>query len=133
MKKIALAFVLAAVVCTALISCKKSQAATEPILSVETTPANKSNNLNVLGPDFPVRVEITSGMPANGVRIDITANTEGAAMPFFTSSTTHTEAPQNNYIITGTPDGVTCVVSIMVTSLTKTSNVWKGEYRYSKK
>ena len=60
MKKIALAFVMVALVAIAISSCKKSSAATEAYLTIETTPANKSNNLNILGPDFPLKVEITS-------------------------------------------------------------------------
>jgi len=132
MKKIAFAFILAALVVALLPSCKKSGTDNEAGLVVETTPANKSNNLNILGPDFPLKVEITSAIPASGVKIEITASPETASTPFFTASG-NTSAPQNNYIITNTPNGVTCVVNITVTSLSKASNVWKGTYRYSKK
>ena len=132
MKKIALAFVLAALLATAFNSCKKSNAAAETYLTIETTPANKSNNLNILGPDFPLKVEITSAMPASGVKIVVTASPEGSATAFYTASN-NTTAPENNYTITGTPDGVTCVVTITVTSLSSPTNVWSGTYRYSKK
>jgi len=132
MKRIALAFVLVALLATAFSSCKKSSAATEAYLTIETTPANKSNNLNILGPDFPLKVEITSVIPASGVKILVTASPEGSATAFFTASN-NTTAPENNYTITGTPDGVTCVVTITVTSLSSPTNVWSGTYRYSKK
>ena len=133
MKKIALACVLAVLVFAVLPSCKKSKSTdNEAYLTVETTPANKSNNLNVLGPNFPLTVEITSAIPASGVKIEVTAAPESGGAVFFTA-TSHSAAPQNNYSITNTPDGVSCVVNITVTSLTKASNVWKGTYRYSKK
>lgn len=113
--------------------CKKSKANKEPVLTVVTTPAANSTNLNLLGPDFPLVVEITSVMPAKGVKIDVSAKQDGSTTtPFFTASNS-TAAPQNNYTITNTPAGVTCVVSITVTSLSQSTNVWKGEYRYSSK
>jgi len=132
MKKIALAFVMVALVAIAISSCKKSSATTEAYLTIETTPANKSNNLNILGPDFPLKVEITSVMPASGIKILVTASPEGSSTPFFTA-TNNSTAPENNYTITGTPDGTTCVVNITVTSLNSPTNVWSGTYRYSKK
>ena len=114
-------------------ACKKNSEPAEAGLVAETTPANNSNNLNILGPDFPLKVEITSAMPAQGVKIDITAKKESSADPAFFTSTNNTTAPQNNYTITNTPSGATCIVTITVTSLTKSNNVWMGSYRYSKK
>ena len=114
-------------------ACKKSSTVSEAGLVAETTPANNSNNLNILGPDFPLKVEITSAMPPQGVKIEIVAKKEGSADPAFFSSTNNSTAPQNNYTITNTPAGVTCVVNVTVTSLTKSNNVWAGSYRYSKK
>ena len=132
MKKIAFAAILAITLCTLFFSCKKSKAESAPILTVETTPANKSNNLNMLGPDFPLKVEITSVMPAPGVKIEVSAMPEGSSVSFFTA-TGNSTAPQNDYTITNTPNGATCVVNITVTSLSTPTNVWKGTYRYSKK
>jgi len=132
MKKIAFAAILAIIVCTLFYSCKKSKPDSEPILTVETTPANKSNNLSILGPDFPLKVEISSVMPASGVKIEVSAMPEGSTVTFFTAAGNST-APQNNYTITNTPNGATCVVNITVTSLSTPTNVWKGTYRYSKK
>jgi hypothetical protein len=133
MKKIVFASIMATLVFAALPSCKKSTAVNEAGLVVETTPANKSNNLNILGPDFPLKVEITSAIPASGAKIEITANVEGSAAPAFFTATNNSSAPQNNYTITNTPNGVVCVVNITVSSLSKSTNVWKGTYRYSKK
>jgi len=134
MKKNVWAIVMFALVIAAVASCKKKTTApTEANLVVQTTPANQSNNLNILGPDFPLKVEITSAMPPNGVKIEVSANKDGSSDPAFFTATNNTSAPQNNYTITNTPSGVTCVVNITVTSLTQASNVWKGSYRYSKK
>jgi hypothetical protein len=133
MKKITFVLLFAVSCFTVFTACKKSNGATEAGVVAETTPANNSNNLNLLGPDFPLKVEITSAMPPQGVKIEITAKKESSADPAFFSSTNNSTAPQNNYTITNTPAGVTCVVTITVTSLTKSNNVWMGTYRYSKK
>lgn len=132
MKKFIPALLVAIVVFT-LPSCKKSDSNNEAGLVAETTPANNSNNLNILGPDFPLKIEITSAMPPSGVKIDISAAKESSSDPAFFTFTNTSTAPQNNYTITNTPSGVTCVVNITVTSLTKPSNKWMGSYRYSKK
>jgi len=133
MKKLTLALLMAVLAFFVLPSCKKSDSNNEAGLVAETTPANNSNNLNILGPDFPLKIEITSAMPSNGVKIDITAKKDGSADPAFFTSTNTTSAPQNNYTITNTPAGVTCIVNITITSLTKSTNQWMGSYRYSKK
>ncbi len=133
MKKIVLAIIMAVLVIAAMPSCKKTKAATEASLVVETTPANKSINLNILGPDFPLKVEITSVMPASGVKIEITAAPESTPTATFYTASGNSTAPQNNYSITNTPSAVTCVVTVTVTSLSSPSNKWVGSYRYSKK
>jgi hypothetical protein len=133
MKKIILAITIAVLVVAALPSCKKNKAATEAGLVVETTPANKSINLNILGPDFPLKVEITSTLPTSGVKIEITAAPESTPTVAFYTASNNSTAPQNNYAVTNTPSGVTCIVTITVTSLSSPSNKWVGTYRYSKK
>jgi hypothetical protein len=133
MKRIAFGLFLVILAFVALPSCKKSSTNNEAGLVAEITPANNSNNLNILGPDFPLKIEITSAMPANGVKIEITAKQDGSANPAFFTATNNSTAPENNYTITNTPSGVTCVVNITITSLTKSSNVWMGSYRYSEK
>ncbi len=133
MKKIVLAITMAVLVIAAMPSCKKTKAVTETGLAVEITPANKSVNLNILGPDFPLKVEITSTIPTSGVKIEITAAPESAPATAFYTASSNSTAPQNNYSITNTPSGVTCVVNVTVTSLSSPSNKWAGTYRYSKK
>jgi hypothetical protein len=133
MKKFFSAIVVMALAISFCTACKKNKVAPEPSLMVETTPANKSNNLNLLGPDFPLTVEITSTIPAKGVKIEVAATKEGAADPAFFTATGTSTAPQNNYTITGTPSGLTCVVTVTVTSVSQASNKWVGSYRYSKK
>jgi hypothetical protein len=133
MKKSSFGLLMLAIVLFVSPACKKSSGPTEANLVVVTTPVNGSNNLNVLGPDFPLKIEITSTMPPSGVKIAVTASIDGTANSnFFTASNTST-APVNNYTITNTPSSVTCVVNITVTSVSKPSNVWIGAYRYSKK
>lgn len=133
MKKIILAIIMVVLVVAAIPACKKTKAATEAGLVVETTPANKSNNLNILGPDFPLKIEITSAMPASGVKIEISAAPEDTPAEAFYTASNNSTAPQNNYSITNTPSGITCVVTVTVTSLSNPGNKWAGTYRYSKK
>lgn len=133
MKKIIFVLLLAAFAINFFPSCKKNKDDNEAGLAVTTTPANNSNNLNILGPDFPLKVEITSTMPAQGVKIEVSAIKEGSSDPAFFTASNNSSAPVNNYTITNTPSGATCVVTIKVTSITKSTNVWTGTYRYSKK
>ncbi len=137
MKKLTIILSIVAVAFLVAPSCSKSSGGSgdsnEATLSVETTPSNGANEAPAVGPNFPLKVEIKSTMPASGVKIEISAKKDGSADPaFFTSSNNSTTA-QNNYSITNTPSTVTCIVNITVTSLSKSSNVWTGSYRYSKK
>jgi hypothetical protein len=133
MKKFVSAILLIALAIGFCTACKKNKVAPEPSLFVTTTPANKSNNLNLLGPDFPLTVEITSAIPAKGVKIEVAATKEGSSDPAFFTATSTSTAPQNNYTITNTPSGNICVVTVTVTSVSQASNKWVGSYRYSKK
>jgi hypothetical protein len=135
MKRISFLLILTAVVFTATPSCKKSGGGgtSEANLVVETTPGNGTTEAPAPGPDFPLKVEIKSAMPPSGVKIDISAKKDGSADPAFFTTSKNTTAPQNNFTITATPATVICVVSITVTSLSKSTNVWTGSYRYSKK
>lgn len=104
----------------------------EANLTVTTDPANGSTQLPALGP-YNLKVSITSAMPPNGVKIDITAKKDdGTNTVYFTNSVNKTTAV-NDFTITGTPAATQCLVEVKVTSLTKASNVWNGNYRYSSK
>ena len=101
-------------------------------LVVTTDPANGSLQPPALGPYY-LKVSISSTLPPNGVKIEITAKKDdGSNTIFFTSSGNKT-TPVNDFTITGTPVATQCLVEIKVTSLTKASNIWSGSYRYSSK
>ena len=104
----------------------------EANLAVTIDPPNGSLQLPALGP-YNLKVSITSAMPPSGVKIDITAKKDDATNTvFFTNSVNKTTAV-NDFTITGTPAATQCLVEVKVTSLTKASNVWNGNYRYSSK
>lgn len=105
---------------------------TDPSLSITTTPANGSTEAAAPGPTFPLRVTVSSTMPASGVTIEVKAHPEGSATNFFSDSKS-TTTKDNDFTITSTPSAVTCVVDIVVTSRTCGTNKWTGSYRYSKK
>lgn len=106
---------------------------TEADLVVSLNPASGSVQAPALGP-FSVTVSITSTMPANGVKIEISAKKDdgSGAAPYFTVNE-NTTATTKTYNITNTPVNVQCLVEVKVTSLTKATNVWTGSYRYSSK
>jgi hypothetical protein len=103
----------------------------EPTLAVTTTPASGSTQAPAVGP-FNLNVTITSPIPAKGVTIAITAAPDGSATNFFTK-TQSTTATSNDFTITGQEVANVNVVSITVTSNSKSSNTWTGSYRYSAK
>ena len=105
---------------------------TEANLAVTTDPANGTVQAPALGP-YNLKVTITSTMPPNGVKIDITAKKDdGSNTVFFSTSVNRTTAV-NDFTLTGTPAATQCLVETKVTSLTKSSNQWSGSYRYSSK
>lgn len=138
MKKIIAALLIAATTLIIIPSCSKGGDSggggnNEANLQVEITPTNGSTEAPAVGPDFPLKVEVKSTMPASGVKIDISAKKDGSADPAFFTKSSNSSTAQNNFTITGTPATVICVVNVTVTSLSKPSNTWSGSYRYSKK
>jgi hypothetical protein len=106
----------------------------EANLAVTLNPPNGSVQAPANGPNFDLTVTITSTMPPNGVKIEITAKKDdGTNPPPFFTSTNNTTTSVNNYVITNTPATTACVVDVKVTSLTKPTNTWTGQYRYSRK
>ena len=105
----------------------------EANLVVDIDPANGTVQAPAIGP-FNLKVTITSTMPPSGVKIEISAKKDdgSGAAAYFTSSS-NTSNGVNNFSITNTPANVQCLVEVKVTSLTKSSNVWTGSYRYSRK
>lgn len=118
----------------ASVSCQKGGGGTgEANLVVETFPvADGHVESPAPGPNFPLRVTITSAMPTGGVKIDVTAKPDGGTVAFFTSSVT-TSSPATDFSITGSTAGIMSVVNITVTSVSTSSNTWSGSYKYSRK
>lgn len=106
---------------------------TEANLAVTLNPPVGSNLAPSNGP-FDLNVTITSTMPPNGVKIEITAKKDdGTNPPAFFSNTNNSTTANNSYSITNTPVTSLCLVDVKVTSLTKSTNTWSGQYRYSRK
>jgi hypothetical protein len=105
----------------------------EPNLVVEIDPPNGTVQAPSIGP-FNLKVTITSAMPQNGVKIDISAKKDdGSGSGAFFSTTVNTSTGINNFSLTNTPSNVQCLVEVKVTSLSTSSNQWSGSYRYSRK
>lgn len=104
----------------------------EAAIQVTTTPAVNVTEPPAPGPNFPLIVNITGGLPAAGASIEIKAHPDGNATPFYTT-TVNATAGANNFSITSTPSTVICVVDITITSKGCATNKWTGSYRYSKK
>jgi hypothetical protein len=105
----------------------------ETALQATTIPGNGTTEPPAPGPDFPLQVTITAGMPAAGVTIQVKAHPDGNATNFFSPSATSTTSATSNFTITGTPAATSVVVDITVTSKSCATNKWTGSYRYSRK
>ena len=105
---------------------------TEANLVVTLNPPANSVQPAAPQADFPLTVSITSAMPSQGVTIDVKVAQDGQSTNFFTQSISSSQA-NNNFTITGTPVGVVCVTTVVVTSKTKASNTVTLSYRYSRK
>jgi len=104
----------------------------EANLVVSSNPA--ANQVHPAAPqaDFPLTVSITSPLPPQGVTIDVKVVQDGQSTPFFSVVRNSTTA-NNDFTITGTPVGVICITTIVVTSTTKATNTVTLTYRYSRK
>ena len=117
-------------------SCKKKKdgGCSEAQMKVTTLPAEGSVEPASVGPDFPLTVTITEGMPTTGVTIEVKARPEGpTSTPFFTDTLQNVTVNSNNFTITGTPPMSAAVVDVTITSTTCNTNKWTGSYRYSRK
>ena len=113
---------------------KKDGGCTEAVMKVTTTPAEGSVEPAGVGPEFPLKVNITENMPTTGVTIEVKARPEGpSSQPFFTDTMQNVTTTSNDFLITGTPAGSAAVVDVIVTSKTCNTNKWTGSYRYSRK
>jgi hypothetical protein len=113
---------------------KKDGGCTEAVMTVTTDPADGSVVAPSVGPDFPLKVNITSNRPTSGVSIVVTARPEGATSePFFSDTLTNVNQQTTDITIVGTPPGTAATVDIVVTSNSCNTNRWTGSYRYSMK
>ena len=106
----------------------------EANLQVTLSPANGSTQPAAPFVTLPLTVTVTSTMPPQGVQIDVSAKKDDGSSdpPFFTSSVSTSNAV-TNFSITNTPVNVVCIVNVTVTSKTKATNKWTGNFRYSRK
>ena len=104
----------------------------EANLSVTTDPANGTVQPPALGP-YNLKVTVTSAMPPNGVKIEVSAKKDDGSNTVFFSTSVNRTTSVSDFTITGTPAATQCLVETKVTSLTKPSNQWSGSYRYSSK
>lgn len=112
---------------------KDDDACGEANINFTSTPAINSTEPPAPGPDFGLTVKVTN-IPTAGATISVTAKPETpeSATPFYTATNDAT-TPSNDFIITGTPTGMSAIVTITVTSKSCATNKKTGTYRYSRK
>ena len=113
---------------------KKEGGCSEAKLKATTLPVEGSVEPASPGPDFPLTVTVTEGMPSSGVTIQVKARPEGpTSTAFFDTTLTKVTVATNNFTIKNTPAGTAAVVDVTITSSTCNTNTWTGSYRYSRK
>ena len=135
MKKIilglAVLFILAVTV-----SCKKKKDGNEggcgeQAVKATTIPATGTVDPPAPGTEFPLVVNIEP-LPATGATVVVSAKAENSGTAYFTE-TRDNAIGSNSFSITKTPTGVSCIVTVTVTSKTCNTNTWSGTYRYTAK
>lgn len=138
MKRICAILFVAAIFVISLPSCggggsKNPEPPAEENLAITASPALGGQvEAAAPGPNFPVAVTVTSKMPSQGVKVEVTAKEDGTGTVFYTDTKT-TSVSTSNFVITNTPAGVTCRVTVTVTSVAKSTNTVTGFYLYSRK
>ncbi len=132
------AFIL---ICTVIMTlgifatCKKKPSDScsgQPAIVATTSPAINTVEAPAPGPNFSLRVTITSTLPSGGVDIQVKARPENSSTTFFTETKSATTTV-TDFTITGTPVSVPSIVEITITAKTCSTNKWTGSYRYSRK
>ena len=135
MKKIilglAVLFILAVTV-----SCKKKKDGNqggcgEQAIKVSTIPAVNTVDPPAPGTSFPLVVNIET-MPPSGATVVVSAKAENTSTAYFTETRDKALA-SNSFTINNTPTGVSCIVTVTVTSATCNTNTWSGTYKYTAK
>ena len=138
MKSVVTRLLLASLTCAILLpSCSGGGDDPEPAeenLVITTTPVlNGQQEAVAPGPNFPLTVTVSSKMPPQGVRIEVSARPDGrGTTPFFTANQTTSNAT-TNFTITNTPQLTVSRVTVTVTSVSKPGNNKTGFYLYSRK
>ncbi|MBL7768954.1 MAG: hypothetical protein JNK20_08270 [Flavipsychrobacter sp.] len=138
MKSVVTRLLLASLTCAILLpSCSGGGDDPEPAeenLVITTTPVlNGQQEAVAPGPNFPLTVTVSSKMPPQGVRIEVSARPDGSGTtPFFTANQTTSNAT-TNFTITNTPQLTVSRVTVTVTSVSKPGNNKTGFYLYSRK
>ncbi len=118
------------------VSCKKKKDSNEggcgeQAIKVTTSPAINTVDPPAPGTVFPLVVNIET-MPPSGATIIVNAKTENNNNVFFTE-TREKALASNLFNITQTPPGVSCMVTVTVTSSTCNTNTWSGSYKFTAK
>lgn len=103
------------------------------------TSTPEEENLNVkLNTDNPAKstssshtftVEVLSKMPPSGVKVNVNVKREDNSAAVYSTEYT-TTAAVSSVTISGLPMGqVYCVATVTVTSVTKSTNTWSGNFR----
>ncbi|MBO9199880.1 MULTISPECIES: hypothetical protein [Niastella] len=117
-------------------SCKKKKDGNEggcgeQAIKVATMPAINTVDPPAPGTSFPLIVNIET-MPPSGATVIVSAKAESGGAPYFTETRDNALA-SNSFTINNTPTGVSCIVTVTVTSKTCNTNTWSGSYRYTAK
>ena len=106
----------------------------EENLVITTSPAiNGQQEAVAPGPNFPLAVTISSKMPPQGVKIEVSARPDVSGSTAFFNDTKTTSGATTNFSITNTPQLTVSRVTVTVTSVSKPSNTKTGFYLYSRK
>ncbi|MFD2526221.1 hypothetical protein ACFSQD_10420 [Flavihumibacter stibioxidans] len=137
-KKFSILLLAAGISFVALPSCSGSGGGdpvpAEENLVITTSPAINGQQESVApGPNFPLTVTVTSKMPPQGVKIEVSARPDGSGTTAFFTDTKTTSGATTSFTITNTPQLTVSRVTVTVTSVSKATNTKTGFYLYSRK
>jgi hypothetical protein len=100
-----------------LFSCEKTAPEQNIVFTMDAV-----NNSTATGTNFPVAITLTSAMPSQGIKIEVTTvnQTSGKTLP--QGSPYSTKSAKNTIVISGLPQQQWCNVTIKVTSNNTSTN-----------
>jgi hypothetical protein len=100
-----------------LFSCEKTAPEQNIVFTMDAV-----NNSTATGTNFPVAITLTSAMPSQGIKIEVTTfnQTSGTTLP--QGSPYSTKSAKNTIVISGLPQQQWCNVTIKVTSNNTSTN-----------